>query len=790
MAHHSERSRRQPGLDEWLGALEAVTGYRPRRYGNGWSARCPAHEDKHPSLSVSEGDAQPVVATCHKGCTFEAIRAALRLDPGSAPAAELQVVAARPAKGREPTPKPLPAGAHVYRDTEGRPLMATLRRDLADGGKTFSQWTPKGDGWVPVGLPAPRPLYGLPELAAEPDRQVVVVEGEKCAEAVAEKWGELATTWPGGSKQWQHADWTPIAGRRVAIVADADTGGRDASTGIAHKTHALGCEVRLALPEGETGEDVADWLEQGPEYAHKRIAELLQPFEPDPGYKLPPEPDAEREGSGELGLYGGGNLGLEPLADARRLLDTYADRLMLAKGRNERGEVETAVYALLPSGLWTRDPETLASWHDERAEWWESEAVKLVNDEKAHAAIGRYFRRVRTISGAREAVGNVPILAHHLRERDQLHGALTECDAADLDAVRWLGAPNGVIDLHTGRLLPPAEGRRALVTRWLPDPYDPSAEHRDAELLTAHVPTVLAVYVWDSFGFSLLGQPSRRFLVVIGPPGGGKTTIARAVAAALGCYAGPLAEGAIAPTRGGRGANAPTPDMASIMPPRRLALGAEVEKMRPDVARLKAATGGDPLPRRELYQPLSEGVPTATLVLFGNQAPERLGLDDQAVVDRARAVPYPGLPEGERDSRLVNAWNGDDPEAVRRRQAVAAKLVRHAANQTPGVPPEPPAEVLAYVDELREADIGEVGVWLRDRVRRGSEGDVLAAAEVHRAIGDALGAEGEGKDWRVDGLSRQQVTVKLRNLHGLGQSKSHTVNGVSVRGWRGWRIEK
>ncbi len=126
------------------------------------------------------------------------------------------------------------------------------------------------------------------------------VEGEKCVDALRDAWPEptpetafVPTTWPAGSGQWNYADWSPLAGRRVAILADADEGGRKAAQGIAHKLHALGCEVRLALPEGDTGADVADWLAVSREHAETRIGELLQPFEPDPGYQLPPDSDPE-----------------------------------------------------------------------------------------------------------------------------------------------------------------------------------------------------------------------------------------------------------------------------------------------------------------------------------------------------------------------------------------------------------------------------------------------------------------------------------------------------------------
>ena len=45
----------------------------PKRNGKGWSARCPAHEDRRPSLSVSEGDDGRALVHCHAGCTVDAI---------------------------------------------------------------------------------------------------------------------------------------------------------------------------------------------------------------------------------------------------------------------------------------------------------------------------------------------------------------------------------------------------------------------------------------------------------------------------------------------------------------------------------------------------------------------------------------------------------------------------------------------------------------------------------------------------------------------------------------------
>lgn len=50
-----------------------------RKTGNGWHARCPAHEDRSPSLSVAEGDGGRVLVHCFAGCPVGDVLAAVGL---------------------------------------------------------------------------------------------------------------------------------------------------------------------------------------------------------------------------------------------------------------------------------------------------------------------------------------------------------------------------------------------------------------------------------------------------------------------------------------------------------------------------------------------------------------------------------------------------------------------------------------------------------------------------------------------------------------------------------------
>lgn len=119
-------------LDDVLAALDGV-----RKCGDGYVARCPAHHDRQPSLSVGLGDdGRTILLHCHAGCTFEQIRAALPLD-GRLTAAD---GGATPILAPPPPPAP-PCGAwqlradqfvaysvHTLWTSDGREALAGLRR--------------------------------------------------------------------------------------------------------------------------------------------------------------------------------------------------------------------------------------------------------------------------------------------------------------------------------------------------------------------------------------------------------------------------------------------------------------------------------------------------------------------------------------------------------------------------------------------------------------------------------------------------------------------------------------
>jgi predicted P-loop ATPase len=126
------------------------------------------------------------------------------------------------------------------------------------------------EGWSHGSMPEPRPLYGLQWLAERQDAQVLIVEGEKCADASAVILGDLAgivaVSWAGGGKAWRKTDWAPLAGRRVVLWPDNDAPGVETMRQIAGHLVTLGCAVKLvdlqALDKPD-GWDIADAVAEG-----------------------------------------------------------------------------------------------------------------------------------------------------------------------------------------------------------------------------------------------------------------------------------------------------------------------------------------------------------------------------------------------------------------------------------------------------------------------------------------------------------------------------------------------
>ena len=137
-----------------------------------------------------------------------------------------------------------PSGRWAYRDAAGAVLFHIFRFETSTD-KEMRPLTLRRSGdrlvWKWKGLDAPRPLYGLEILAARPADPVMIVEGEKTADAARQLFPLFVVlSWPGGSNNVAKADWSPLAGRQVVVFPDADAPGRKAADDIARRLGAAG----------------------------------------------------------------------------------------------------------------------------------------------------------------------------------------------------------------------------------------------------------------------------------------------------------------------------------------------------------------------------------------------------------------------------------------------------------------------------------------------------------------------------------------------------------------------
>ena len=184
-----------------------------------------------------------------------------------------------------------PSKAWPYHDAEGRILGYVARWDFTtpegtdDKGilpVTFCDLGNGRRGWRAAGIPAPRPLFGLPNILARSDARILVTEGEKTRDAAAVLFPDFVVTTPAhGAMSPAKTNWDTVAGRVVVIATDhdgpdrEDTPGRDFGDAVAALCREAGAvevlhlrpetlghraNVGAGLPDGW---DLADALEDG-----------------------------------------------------------------------------------------------------------------------------------------------------------------------------------------------------------------------------------------------------------------------------------------------------------------------------------------------------------------------------------------------------------------------------------------------------------------------------------------------------------------------------------------------
>jgi putative DNA primase/helicase len=155
-----------------------------------------------------------------------------------------------------------PAKAWAYRGKDGKIIGYVCRFNFPDGSKDVLPFVYATDGtkkeWRWLGFDDPRPLYNLDQLVKRPDAMVMIVEGEKTADAAQKLFPSVVVVcWIGGAKAISKTDWSPLFGRKLLIWPDND------------KTQKYG-------EKHEKAGQVKPWAEQPGNWAMLEIENILR----------------------------------------------------------------------------------------------------------------------------------------------------------------------------------------------------------------------------------------------------------------------------------------------------------------------------------------------------------------------------------------------------------------------------------------------------------------------------------------------------------------------------------
>ena len=439
-----------------------------------------------------------------------------------------------------------------YRDAQGSLIAVVYRYDPPGGKKEFRPWDAKLRKMAP---PNPRPLYNQPGLAASD--KAVLVEGEKCAQALIDSGVVATTAMHGANAPTDKTDWSPLSGKSVLIWPDKDKPGweyADRASQAILATGASSCVI-LYPPAGKPdGWDAADALADGFDV----VGFLAQ------GARMQihlPEDASANDGAG-AGCSTG---------DSEPTVWGTEDALALAFTRRYHQDwryVSGWGKWLVWDGQRWRTEDTLAS-------------TDLIRHVCRHASLKASNPKAATKLAGSSTISGVERLARS----DRRHAATTD----EWDADIWLlNATGGVVDLRTGRIRPhdrhdrmtkiATATPRGPCSQWLSFLNDVTDGDKD-----------LQGYLQRMVGYCLTGSTSAHALFFLyGTGANGKSVFVNTLTSILGDYSSTAPMDTFVETRGDRH---PT-DLAGLRGARFVTAIETEQGRRWNESKVKAITGG------------------------------------------------------------------------------------------------------------------------------------------------------------------------------------------------------
>ena len=606
-----------------------------------------------------------------------------------------------------------------YLDAQGRLIAVVYRYDPPGRKKEFRPWDAKRRKMAP---PEPRPLYNQPGIHNA--AQVVLVEGEKCAQALIELGIVATTAMHGANAPVDKTDWSPLAGKAVLIWPDRDKPGWEYAVQAAQAILSAGaksCHILYPPEEAAEGWDAADavaegfdvaaFLAHGPRVQMHDIA--------DPG---------------------------EPVIGADESVWGTEDALALAFTRRyHRDWRYVAAWGrwLVWDGRRWRNEETLA-------------ATDLIRGVCRHAALQADNPKLAAKLATSGTVGGVERLAR----ADRRHAATT----AEWDADPWLlNTPGGVVDLRTGRMRAHDRAdRMTKITTATPGGDCPTWRRFLAEVTGGDAD--LQAYLQRVSGYCLTGSTQEHALFFLyGTGANGKSVFVNTLATILGDYAASAPMDTFMEARGDRH---PT-DMAGLRGARFVASIETEQGRRWAESKVKSLTGGDKISARFMRQDFFEFWPQFKLFVAGNHKPAIRNIDE-AMKRRLHLIPFTiTVPPQRRDKHLQH-------KLLAERDGILAWALQGCLAWQHLGRLDPPQQVVAATEEYFEAE-DALGRWLEERCVREANAKSLTAElftdwkQWAEAAGEFVGSQRRFSDLLITrGVEKWRNAAGIRGFRGVG----------------------
>lgn len=606
-----------------------------------------------------------------------------------------------------------------YLDGAGKLIAVVYRYDPPGGKKEFRPWDAKRRKMAP---PDPRPLYNQPGL--KDAAQIVLVEGEKCAQALIHAGVTATTAMHGANAPVDKTDWTPLEGKAVLIWPDRDKPGWEYAASAAQAVLDAGARsCHILYPPQEAAEgwdaadaiaegfDVASFLVHGPRMQIHAVAE-----------------DAEPVVSSDESVWGTEDA--LALAFTRRYHRDW--RYVAAWGR-----------WLVWDGQRWRNEDTLA-------------ATDLIRSVCRQTALRADDRKVAAKLASSGTVGGVERLAR----ADRRHAATTD----EWDADPWLlNTPGGVVDLKTGRMR--ANDRADRMTKiTTATPRGECPQWRSFLSDVTGGDQNLQDYLQRMVGYALTGSTREHALFFLyGTGANGKSVFVNTLADILGDYATNAPMDTFMETRTDRH---PT-DMAGLRGARFVAAIETEQGKRWAESKLKSLTGGDKIAARFMRQDFFEFFPQFKLFVAGNHKPAIRNIDE-AMKRRLHLIPFTiTVPPEKRDKHLQQ-------KLLAERDGILAWALEGCLAWQRLGRLDPPQLVLDATDEYFEAE-DALGRWMDERCLRVGTAKSLTAElftdwkQWAEAAGEFVGSQKRFADLLLTrGLEKWRNGMGLRGFQGIG----------------------